>query len=225
MIATLLSLWQRYRQATVWAALGFTVFFGLFYALAPRLMTDLSTMAQDVGGLYQKAVGEAFLARLLLAALCSLAVCLLLLLGFALRRRARGLMWSLGAAALFLLGGALARYALLPRALTMLLSILRDRFEPRIALLDYLLFCETLILIVAVLFELPLALTLLHRAGLVRAASLRANRKRVVLGALILLAIATPSQDVVTLVMATLPFWLLFEGSVFWLALMEKRHA
>ncbi|NLI21305.1 MAG: hypothetical protein GX418_07160 [Clostridiales bacterium] len=225
MIAALLRLWKRYRQAAVWAALGFAAFFGLFYALAPFLMEDLATMARDVGGLYQKTVGEAFLARLLLAALCSLTVCLFLLLGFALRRRARGLLWSAGALGLFLAGGALARCVLLPKALAMLLSILRDRFEPRISLLDYLLFCETLILIVAALFELPLALTLLHRMGLVRAQSLRANRKRVVLGALILLAIVTPSQDMVTLLMATLPFWLLFEGSVFWLGLMEKRHA
>lgn len=226
MIATLLSLWKRYRQAMLCTAILFAILFVLFYALSPLLMEDLASLLGGVGGLYQKVVGEAFLAKLLLAALCSLTLCLFPLLGLLLRRgKARGILWPLGALALFLLGGALARYMLLPNALRMLLSILSDRFEPRIALFDYLLFCETFVLIIALLFELPLALYLLHRMGLVRVAGLRANRKRVMLGALILLAVLTPSQDVVTLLMATLPFWLLYEGSIAWLCLMEKRHA
>ena len=226
MIASLMALWSRYRRRMLLMALLFIPLFLLFYAVAPILMDDLASMLGGLGRLFQKAVGEAFLARLALAASCSLVICQFVLIGLVLRRRSpRGVLWTLAGAALFFSGMALARFLLLPNAIRMLLSILSDRFEPRIALFDYMLFCGTFLIIVALLFESPLVIHLLHRLGLVTVKALRANRKRVLLGALILLAVLTPSQDVVTLLLAALPFWLLYEGSIFWLGLMEKRHA
>ena len=227
MIASLMALWSRYRRRMLLMALLFIPLFLLFYAVvAPILMDDLASMLGGLGRLFQKAVGEAFLARLALAASCSLVICQFVLIGLVLRRRSsRGVLWTLAGTALFFSGVALARFLLLPNAIRMLLSILSDRFEPRIALFDYMLFCGTFLIIVALLFESPLMIHLLHRLGLVTVKALRANRKRVLLGALILLAVLTPSQDVVTLLLATLPFWLLFEGSIYWLGLMEKRHA
>lgn len=226
MIASLMALWGRYRRRMLLMALLFVPLFLLFYAIVPLLMDDLASMLGGLGRLFQKAVGEAFLARLTLAGACSLMVCLAVLMGMVLRRRSRrGILWALSGAVLFLAGGALARFLLLPNAIRMLLSILSDRFEPRIALFDYMLFCGTFLAIVALLFEAPLLIYLLNRLGLVTVSGLRANRKRVLLGALILLAVLTPSQDVVTLILATLPFELLYEGSILWLRLMEKHHA
>ena len=226
MISSLITAWNRYRRQMIWLCLLFVPLFLGFYMLSSLFLEDLASMLGSYGRLFQKSVGEAFLARLTIAAVCGLLVCLFALIGTVLcRRSAKGIGWTLVGFGLFVLGGALARWALLPNAIRMLLSILSDQFEPRIALYGYVLFCGTFLLIIALLFESPLMIYLLHHLGLVSVQTLRANRKRVLLGMLILLAVLTPSQDVVTLLLAALPFWLLFEGSVFWLGLMEKRHA
>ena len=63
----------------------------------------------------------------------------------------------------------------------------------------------------------------LYRIGAVRVSFLRKNRGKVFLAALIILALLTPSGDAVTLLVAMLPFVLLYELAVVWLKALDRR--
>lgn len=206
---------------------------GLFLAaclpawlLAPFLMADFTSL---LGGeaLYQVFVGEGLAARLLVTALLALALSVHVLAALLLRRfkvRHGALLYAAGAV-LFWLGVLFGRAVLVPFTIRFLLNVGRELFVLHIALFQYIGLCLSLLCAVGLVFLLPIALLVLHRAGLVRAAGLRRGRARFLLGTVIVMAILTPTQDAVTLLVATAPVLALYELSTFVLALAERRRA
>ena len=78
-------------------------------------------------------------------------------------------------------------------------------------------YIDTLIsmsLVMGVVFELPVVCWLLGRMGLVSRNLMRQYRRHAVVAILIVAAIITPTTDVFTLLVVSLPIWLLYEVSI-----------
>jgi sec-independent protein translocase protein TatC len=74
-----------------------------------------------------------------------------------------------------------------------------------------------------VVFELPLAMFLAGRGGILSAAFLRKWRKGALLGALVLAAVLTP-PDAVSQILVSVPMYALFEAGILLCALGERRR-
>lgn len=74
-----------------------------------------------------------------------------------------------------------------------------------------------------ILFEIPVLSWLLARFGLLRAQWMRHFRRHSVVVVLIVAAIITPTTDIFTLFVVSLPIWLLYELSIFIVGCTEKE--
>lgn len=130
--------------------------------------------------------------------------------------------------ALFLLGGALAYYFVMPTAFTFFLQYegnlggIQQEALPAIG--DYLSLVMHFILAFGIAFLLPILLMLMERAGLVTRLQLKRGRRYAILIAFIIAAIATP-PDVVSQFMLAIPLILLFELSLVAIWFTERRRA
>src|SRR5438876_979128 len=96
---------------------------------------------------------------------------------------------------LFIGGGAFSLFVVTPYALQFLLSYARPGLQPMITLQNLTDFLLKFTLAFGAVFELPLALTLLARLGVVNANMLAKNRKYAILGAFIAGAVRTPAPS------------------------------
>lgn len=128
--------------------------------------------------------------------------------------RAVGLACIGWGSAQFLAGVVFAYLVLLPISLRVLLGIGRDRLRPVISIDRYLSFVTTLAWWCGVAFELPVVLFLLAKVGVVTPEWLRQQRPHAILVLFILAAIATPTTDVVSLLLMAAPLMLLYEVSI-----------
>lgn len=72
----------------------------------------------------------------------------------------------------------------------------------------------TLTLLMGILFELPVLAWFLSRMGIIDAAFMRKYRRHAVIVIVVIAAIITPTTDVFTLTIVTLPIYLLYEVSI-----------
>ena len=77
-------------------------------------------------------------------------------------------------------------------------------------------------LIFGIVFEIPVLSWLLARFGMLRAEWMRRYRRHAIVVILIVSAIITPTADIFTLLIVSVPIWLLYEGSIGVVALVEK---
>ena len=131
---------------------------------------------------------------------------------------------------LFSMGAALVYFVIMPLALGFFLSLEQGPEEGRavIELLpkvnEYLGLIMTLLFAFGLVFQLPVVLTLLARAGLVDADGLKRKRKYAVVMAFIAAAVLTPPDPISQLGLAV-PTLLLYELSIQAVRLVEKRKA
>ena|SRR3990167_7521 len=129
---------------------------------------------------------------------------------------------------LFLVGAALAYYVVFPLAWQFFLgfettaeqTLVPVELEPRVG--EYLSLVIQLILAFGACFELPVALMLLARIGLVTAASLRQWRRYAIVIAYTVAAFLTP-PDVMSQLLLGTPIVLLYEVSILLIQWSEKR--
>lgn len=120
---------------------------------------------------------------------------------------------------LFFLGGACVYYVLMPMAWPFFLSFqtpasvtgLPIQLETRVS--EYLDFTMTLIFAFGLAFQLPVALTLMARAGLITEDTLKKNRKYVIVVIFLVAAMLTP-PDVFSQTMLAVPLLVLYEISI-----------
>lgn len=130
---------------------------------------------------------------------------------------------------LFFIGGAFAYYVVFPLAWRFFVSfethggpgMLPIELEPRVA--EYLDLVMKLIFAFGLAFELPVALTLLGRVGILSADALARNRRYAIVGVFIAAAIITP-PDVVSQTTLAVPLLILYEVSIFLVRRVEKRR-
>ena len=84
----------------------------------------------------------------------------------------------------------------------------------RISLSSYVSLLLVLSVLMGLLFEVPVVTWLLSRLGILRREHLKKYRRHVLVGILILAAVITPTGDPFTLLLVTLPVYLLYELSI-----------
>ncbi|MFY9489152.1 MAG: twin-arginine translocase subunit TatC [Solirubrobacterales bacterium] len=117
---------------------------------------------------------------------------------------------------LFFAGVAFAYVVVIPAAVKFLLGFNDDQFNILVRAKDYYSFFGMTALSMGMLFEMPLAILIASRIGLVSPAQLRQNRRYAVL-VIAVVAMLLPGTDPVTMLISMVPLLLLFEASI-WLA-------
>ncbi len=131
---------------------------------------------------------------------------------------------------LFIMGGAMVYYIVMPLAFTFFLSFesaggagaLPIQLEAKVD--QYLSLAMRLIFAFGVSFELPVLMTLLARAGIVGSAGLADKRKYAVVLAFVAAAILTP-PDVISQIMLAVPIIILYEVSILSAKFVERQRA
>ena len=129
---------------------------------------------------------------------------------------------------LFVAGGALAYYVVMPVAIEFFLNFEGDlggaQQEALPAVGEYLSFVMHFILAFGIAFLLPVLLMLVERAGLVTREQLKRGRRYAILVAFVIAAVATP-PDVLSQFMLAVPLILLYELSLVAIWFTERRRA
>lgn len=76
-------------------------------------------------------------------------------------------------------------------------------------------------LVMGIIFELPVVCAILGRMGFISASTMSAYRRQAIVAILIVAAVITPTTDVFTLCIVSLPIWLLYEMSIF---ILKIKH-
>lgn len=131
---------------------------------------------------------------------------------------------------LFLAGGALVYYLIMPLAWKFFLSFesaggasgLAIQLEAKVG--EYLSLVMKLIFAFGLCFQLPVLLTLMARAGIVTADSLAKRRKYAVVIAFVFAAVLTP-PDLISQVGLAIPIIILYEISIVMARMSERKRA
>lgn len=124
---------------------------------------------------------------------------------------------------LFFLGGSLTYFLVLPLAAKFFLSFATPEIQPLLAIKEYLSLVTALIFAFGLAFQLPIILLLLVQVGAITTQTLVDKRKYAIVAAFVIGAILTP-PDAITQVMLAIPLLLLYEISILWGRVIEKRR-
>lgn len=127
-----------------------------------------------------------------------------------------------GAVTLFIIGTLFAYFVIVRLVLHFFVQFETERLTPLFSVSDYISFTIGLILCCGLFFQLPLAMWILSKLGLVTAEMLKRNRKYALLIILIVAAILTP-PDVVSQIMLAIPLQALYEIGIM-VVMFSKRE-
>lgn len=124
---------------------------------------------------------------------------------------------------LFLAGMSFAYFLVFPVVFSAMTAFTPEGVSWMTDINKYLDFVLTMFVAFGVTFEVPVAVVLLARFGVVSIAQLKEARPYVIVGAFVIGAIFTP-PDVVSQLMLAIPLWLLYELGVVIAAMMPKSE-
>jgi sec-independent protein translocase protein TatC len=176
-------------------------------------------------------VGEPFTASLKVAAMAGLLLSLPLLLyeayafilpAFSPREREVALPLMFGVPFLFVAGVVFAYYMVLPPAISFLQNFNDDSYDILLQARDFYSFEIMVLIAMGALFQIPIAILAAVRLGVVTPKQLRGARRY----ALVIIAVVAallPGQDPVTMLMLMLPLIVLYEASILFASLLDRR--
>jgi sec-independent protein translocase protein TatC len=124
---------------------------------------------------------------------------------------------------LFMSGVAFGYFVALPRAINFLQNFNDQSFDILIRAADYYKFSVVLLVVIGLLFQIPVGVLAVTRLGLISARQLGRNRGYIILALSIVAAVATPTPDPVTMLVAMAPLVVLFELSILMARIFERR--
>ena len=116
-------------------------------------------------------------------------------------------------------------YFVLPFALNFLLTYKTENLKPMISIGNYVDFTSKFLLAFGLIFELPLAIGVAAKTGLVTPQWLSKNRKYAILVNFMIAAILTPTPDVFNQTLMALPMCLLYEVGILAARVLVKKPA
>ena len=126
---------------------------------------------------------------------------------------------------LFFMGVAFGYYVVSPMAINFLASFkLDESIQNQFDITDYLSLLSTMTLACGVTFQLPMIAYVLSQVGVLTPAFMRDYRRHAIVVILILAAIITPSPDMISQLLVTLPLLGLYEVSILVSARVVKRR-
>ena len=124
---------------------------------------------------------------------------------------------------LFIVGVLMSYFILFPISFRFLGTYsVSDMVENNITLHSYISSFTSLTLIMGLVFQLPVIAFFIGKIGAVKSAFLKRYRRHALVVIMVLAAIITP-PDIMTLILVTVPLYLLFEVSIRIIRRMEKR--
>lgn len=123
---------------------------------------------------------------------------------------------------LFLLGTSFGYYIVCPYGFRFLLGFASENIQPMLAIKEYFSFSTKLLLAFGFVFELPLFIVFLSKAGIVTPKGLSRQRKYAILVIFAVAAILTP-PDVATQIMMAGPLIALFEVGIILAKIFGKK--
>jgi sec-independent protein translocase protein TatC len=121
--------------------------------------------------------------------------------------------------------GAVLSYFTLGKALTLLVNISGPGTIAVIEITRYIGFVMTMLLVFGVSFELPLLVVMLNLVGILSAQRLIRWQRMAIFLIFVFAAVATPSQDPISMCMLALPMCLLFEVAILIAWVHDRRKA
>ncbi len=209
------------RRKLIIGGVLFLVLVVVFYLFSPRILAFFQKhLGQELAFF---GVLEPFLALLKISLACSALVLvpyflwliwLLLSYVFGFRKRS-GLIFIFFGLVLFYGGVAFCYWITLPYGVKFLLSFQKENIVPTISVGHFVNFVGLFLLAFGLIFELPLIMVTLTKAGLLDPHRASRFRRHAILIITILAAVLTPTPDVFNLALMAVPLYLLFEIGLF----------
>ena len=207
------------------------VFFPFTFAFHERLVDWLTGPLPDDKKLVTFGVTEPFTTSVKVAAFAALALALPVVLyqlwsflAPALEENTQKVVsiFAIGATVLFALGVAFAYFVVLPKAIGFLTEFDSELYNIQIRASYYFSFVTLALFVMGLVFELPVFILALVRLRILTVDQLRKNRRMAwFIG--ILVAVAMPTVDAISLFFEVIPIIVLYEGSIWVAAYMERR--
>lgn len=130
----------------------------------------------------------------------------------------------LSSTVLFLLGMAFCYFVVFQTVFSFIANFAPDSITPAPDIEAYVSFVLTMFIAFGVTFEVPIAVILLVKTGMVSIQKLREIRGYVIVGAFVVAAIVTP-PDVLSQILLAMPLCLLYEVGILMAASLERKKA
>ena len=125
---------------------------------------------------------------------------------------------------LFFLGVLFGYYVITPLSLHFLATYtVSSSIENLFSIDSYISSVATLTLATGLVFELPILIYILASLGIMTPAFMRSTRRYAIVIILIIAAIVTPTPDMLTMTVVSIPLFVLYEISIIVAAMVEKR--
>lgn len=123
---------------------------------------------------------------------------------------------------LFIGGVVFGYFTVVPRAIEFLQNFNTDQFDVLIQAQPYYKFVLMLLIAMGLLFQIPVAIVAITRVGIVSTSQLAHNRRYAIL-VIAVAAMLLPGQDPITMGMMMAPMYVLFEASILFSWLLDRR--
>jgi len=129
------------------------------------------------------------------------------------------------ATALFVVGILFGYYILAPESIAFLAgySVSPD-IHNKFTVASYLSILSTVTLITGIVFELPIIIYVLASIGILTATFMRKTRRYAIIIIMLVGAVISPSPDLLTTTIATIPLFILYEVGIMVAAVVEKKR-
>lgn len=129
------------------------------------------------------------------------------------------------ASSLFFIGIMFGYYMICPLSINFLTNYtVSSDIENTFTISSYLSSVATLTIGSGIIFQLPVVIYILSKIGVMTPAFMRSSRRYAIVIILIIAAVVTPTPDIITMLVVAFPLFLLYEGSIFISANIERKR-